>query len=78
LKATSDLTDTEEAELRILQDEAYQRTKAKHALPFSTPEALETLIREHKEIEEEILLGMQIEKETLHKYIHKTHPFTNL
>jgi hypothetical protein len=48
LKATSDLTSTEEAELGILQDEAYQRAKAKHALPFSTPEALEALIREHK------------------------------
>lgn len=48
LKTTSDLTSTEEAELGILQDEACQRAKAKHALPFSTPEALETLIREHK------------------------------
>jgi hypothetical protein len=41
-------------------------------------ERLKHLKEEIKEIEEEILLGMQIEKEILHKCIPKTHPFTNL
>jgi hypothetical protein len=36
LKVDSDLTSTEENELRILQAEACRRTKDKHALPFLT------------------------------------------
>ena len=47
-RAASDLTTAEEAELRILQGDAYQRAKAKHALPFSTLEALEALVRDRK------------------------------